>query len=82
MNDRTIAEFTITMLDGETYAGKAQFIEIEQKIAHPGMETRFRIYLAGQGDIAPEPPCGNACAHVEPYGFVPEAGCPIHDAGA
>ena len=23
--------------------------------------------------------CGNACAHVEPYGWVPEAGCPIHD---
>lgn len=23
--------------------------------------------------------CGNACAWVEPYGWVPEAGCPIHD---
>ncbi len=23
--------------------------------------------------------CGNACGYVEPYGFVPEAECPIHD---
>lgn len=23
--------------------------------------------------------CGNACAYVEPYGWVPEAGCPLHD---
>lgn len=23
--------------------------------------------------------CGFACAFVEPYGFVPEDGCPIHD---
>lgn len=23
--------------------------------------------------------CGFECGHTEPYGFVPEAGCPIHD---
>ena len=24
--------------------------------------------------------CGySGCTHVEPYGFVPEAGCPVHD---
>ena len=23
--------------------------------------------------------CDNACGHQEPYGFVPEAGCKIHD---
>lgn len=23
--------------------------------------------------------CGYACGVVEPYGFVPEAGCPVHD---
>jgi hypothetical protein len=23
--------------------------------------------------------CGNECHYVEPYGFVPENGCPIHD---
>jgi len=31
--------------------------------------TRYRL----TGD------CGMACGHVEPYGFVPEVGCPIHD---
>ena len=25
------------------------------------------------------PQCGHECAYVEPYGFVPEDGCPIHD---
>jgi hypothetical protein len=24
-------------------------------------------------------PCENACGYEEPYGFVPECGCPIHD---
>lgn len=24
--------------------------------------------------------CGYVCTYVYPYGFVPEAGCPIHDA--
>lgn len=24
-------------------------------------------------------PCGYACGYVEPYGFVPECGCPVHD---
>ena len=23
--------------------------------------------------------CGCICGYAEPYGFVPEAGCPIHD---
>ena len=23
--------------------------------------------------------CGNACEVVEPYGFIPEADCPVHD---
>ena len=23
--------------------------------------------------------CGNGCAVTEPYGWVPEAGCPVHD---
>ena len=23
--------------------------------------------------------CGYNCAYVEPYGFVPECGCPVHD---
>jgi hypothetical protein len=25
------------------------------------------------------PKCGFACEWVSPYGFVPEAGCPVHD---
>lgn len=26
-----------------------------------------------------ESDCGHVCRHVEPYGFVPEANCPVHD---
>lgn len=33
--------------------------------------SRIRFVLTGD--------CGNACDHVEPYGWVPEAGCPVHD---
>lgn len=30
-------------------------------------------------DIIQNMNCGFECNFVEPYGFVPEAGCPIHD---
>ena len=32
-----------------------------------------------QGPDFPRLLCGNACAWVEPYGWVPEDGCPVHD---
>jgi len=33
--------------------------------------VRLRYALTGD--------CGCACGYTEPYGFVPEADCPIHD---
>jgi hypothetical protein len=33
--------------------------------------SRLRFVLTGD--------CGNACDWVEPYGWAPEAGCPVHD---
>jgi hypothetical protein len=33
--------------------------------------TWLRYWLTGD--------CGHACDHVEPYGWVPEADCPVHD---
>jgi hypothetical protein len=33
--------------------------------------VRLRYALTGD--------CGCACGITEPYGFVPEAGCPVHD---
>jgi len=35
------------------------------------LRTRIQFTLTGK--------CGNMCKTVEPYGFVPEAACPIHD---
>lgn len=35
------------------------------------LEGYIRYALTGK--------CGFACGYEEPYGFVPEAGCPIHD---
>lgn len=32
---------------------------------------RLRFVLTGN--------CGHHCTMVQPYGFVPEAGCPVHD---
>jgi hypothetical protein len=36
------------------------------------------LFLIETAVINPE--CGCACGDVEPYGFVPEDGCPVHDA--
>lgn len=33
--------------------------------------TRVRYAITGK--------CGNACGYTEPYGWVPEAGCAVHD---
>lgn len=33
--------------------------------------TMIRYWLTGN--------CGNACGFILPYGWVPEADCPIHD---
>jgi len=35
------------------------------------LEARIRYALTGS--------CGMECGWTTPYGFVPEAGCPIHD---
>jgi len=35
------------------------------------MSIRIRYALTGN--------CGCFCGYFSPYGFVPEAGCPIHD---
>lgn len=35
------------------------------------MWVRVRYALTGD--------CGCACAYIEPYGWVPEAECPVHD---
>jgi hypothetical protein len=29
--------------------------------------------------IQAQTPCDHACEWVEPYGWVPETGCPVHD---
>lgn len=42
------------------------------------LELIFCIYLWLRSRFTP-PKCGYACDWVYPYGFVPEAGCPIHD---
>lgn len=35
------------------------------------VRSRVQYWLTGD--------CGNECGFVEPYGFVPEADCPVHD---
>jgi len=35
------------------------------------LATRIRYIVTGQ--------CGNACGYAQPYGWVPEAGCAVHD---
>ena len=36
-------------------------------------------FPARDGQVVDPGPCDFACGYVEPYGFVPEAGCPVHD---
>jgi len=74
-------QFAITLPSGKAHSGKAFSFEIKQDIPQQkNVIPFFRIELFGWGEIERPSTCGNACAHVEPYGFVPECGCPIHDA--
>ncbi len=36
-------------------------------------------YVTGEGCGIEGEACGYGCGHEEPYGWVPEACCPIHD---
>ena len=38
-----------------------------------------RQFPARDGQVVDPGPCDFACGYAEPYGFVPEAGCPVHD---
>ena len=42
----------------------------------PGCHRQFP---ARDGQVVDPGPCEFACGYAEPYGFVPEAGCPVHD---
>lgn len=44
-------------------------------------ETQEEINMNRKDGIYPYPldDCGYMCQYVEPYGFVPEVGCPVHD---
>lgn len=39
----------------------------------------FRSWNTRVASSIAEVDCGNACGYQEPYGFVPEADCPVHD---
>lgn len=43
------------------------------RLMWPIWRLKARVLYALTGD------CGMGCSYEEPYGFVPEAGCPIHD---
>jgi hypothetical protein len=43
------------------------------RIAWPWWRFKSRLRFRFTGN------CGFICGYTEPYGFVPEAGCPIHD---
>lgn len=52
------------------------FLLAAQKIAP------MEVILISPNHISnPECRAGFACAEIDPYGFVPEDGCPIHDDG-
>ena len=37
------------------------------------------MWDGGQWAISPDEECGRVCHYATPYGFVPEADCPVHD---
>ena len=59
---------------GETMSWKApwwQQVRITVSWPFRRLAARWRYWRTGD--------CGMACGYVTPYGWVPEAGCPIHD---
>ena len=51
------------------------------RLARADLFNEMAAEIVRQHDFADDvSECGYACAWVEPYGWVPEADCPIHDA--
>ena len=53
----------------------------EKGIWYPRCGHCGRQYMVRDAQVVKpeEEPCRCECHRVEPYGFVPEAGCPVHD---
>jgi len=43
---------------------------------------RSRMGAAVAAVLSASMPCGHSCRHDSKFGFIPEAGCPVHDAAA
>ena len=58
-------------IDGGAYRGDDGYLVLTCKHCHRDMEDGEDRICMGK--------CNNECDYQSPYGFVPEAGCPIHD---
>ena len=57
-----------------------ELVQMELEAVQSALQTAQYHYAAicriiGEMDTG----CGCGCGLVEPFGFVPEAGCPVHD---
>lgn len=74
---RELEEALLCILDATDYtAGYCKVNEPVGGVLPKILIENARTALSDKSNQSDK--CGNACGYVEPYGFVPESGCPVH----
>jgi hypothetical protein len=63
------------------YCGRENALELRGGVAWPRCHHCGRQFMARDREVVKEPPpCDcDGCGDCEPFGWVPECGCPVHD---
>lgn len=86
---RLFAPFDLRVVpDGEEpcllycpYCGRENSLSLPDKVMWPRCRHCGRQFMVRHREAVKEPePCDyDGCGYCEPYGWVPECGCPVHD---
>lgn len=62
------------------YCGRDNAKRLGDGIWYPRCNHCGQQFMVRNYEVVKDPePCENECHYCKPYGFVPEAGCPVHD---
>lgn len=83
-----ISPFSLRVVDGDEkacllycpYCGHGNAYTLPDGVMWPRCKYCGRQFMVRNWEVVKDPPaCDYECGYCEPFGFVPEDGCPIHD---
>lgn len=88
MVGRVISPFNLRLVESDEkalllycpYCGRESAHTLPDGVMWPRCKWCGRQFMVRNYEVVKDPPsCDNECHYCEPYGFVPEEACPVHD---